>query len=65
MGMIHSVDVARYMEVSKSCVCHAMALLQESGFLIMDEDHFLHLIEQGCKGAERIYGGIDFLQHGL
>ena len=31
----------------------------------MDEDHFLHLIEQGCKGAERIYGGIDFLQHGL
>ena len=55
MGMVRSVDVARHMEVSKPSVCHAVAVLQEGGFLIMDEDHFLHLTEQGRKIAEKIY----------
>ena len=27
-GMVRSVDVARYMEVSKPSVCHAVATLQ-------------------------------------
>ena len=55
MGMVRSVDVARHMDVSKPSVCHAVAVLQEGGFLIMDEDHFLHLTEQGRKIAEKIY----------
>ena len=55
MGMVRSVDVARYMEVSKPSVCHAVAVLQEGGFLIMDEDHFLHLTEAGKEIAEKIY----------
>jgi len=54
-AMVRSVDVARHMEVSKPSVCHAVAVLQESGFLSMDEDHFLHLTEQGHKVAETIY----------
>lgn len=55
LGMVRSVDVARHMEVSKPSVCHAVAVLQEGGFLIMDKDHFLHLTEQGDKVAEKIY----------
>ena len=54
-GMVRSVDVARYMEVSKPSVCHAVAVLQEGGFLIMDEDHFLHLTKPGRIIAEKIY----------
>lgn len=45
-GMVRSVDVARYMEVSKPSVCHAVANLRNGGFLIMDEEHFLHLTKK-------------------
>ena len=54
-GMVRSVDVARHMEVSKPSVCHAVATLREGGFLMMDEDHFLHLTDVGREVAERIY----------
>ena len=55
MGMVRSVDVARHMDVSKPSVCHAVAVLQEGGFLAVDGDHFLHLTEQGRIIAEKIY----------
>ena len=55
LGMVRSVDVARHMEVSKPSVCHAVASLRDGGFLIMDEDHFLHLTDVGREVAERIY----------
>ena len=55
LGMVRSVDVARHMEVSKPSVCHAVATLRDGGFLMMDEDHFLHLTDVGRKVAERIY----------
>ena len=54
-GMVHSVDVARHMKVSKPSVCHAVATLRDGGFLTMDEDHFLHLTDVGRKIAEEIY----------
>ena len=54
-GMVRSVDVARYMEVSKPSVCHAVATLRDGGFLMMDEDHFLHLTDVGREVAERTY----------
>ena len=55
MGMVRSVDVARHMDVSKPSVCHAVAVLQEGGFLAVDGDHYLHLTEQGRIIAEKIY----------
>ena len=55
LGMVRSVDVARHMGVSKPSVCHAVAVLQEGGFLAMDGDHFLHLTERGRIIAEKIY----------
>ena len=54
-GMVRSVDVARYMEVSKPSVCHAVATLRDGGFLMMDEDHFLHLTDVGREVAKKIY----------
>ena len=54
-GMVHSVDLARHMEESKPSVCHAVATLRDGGFLMMDEDHFLHLTDVGREVAERIY----------
>ena len=54
-GMVRSVDVARYLDVSKPSVCHAVATLRDGGFLTMDSDYFLHLTDVGRKVAEQIY----------
>lgn len=54
-GMVRSVDVARYMSVSKPSVCRAVAVLRDGGFLKMDEEHFLYLTDEGRKIAEEIY----------
>lgn len=54
-GMVRSVDVARYMSVSKPSVCRAVAVLRDGGFLRVDEDHFLYLTDEGRKIAEEIY----------
>ena len=35
-GMVHSVDVARHMEVSKPSVCHTVATLRDGGFLTQE-----------------------------
>ena len=55
LSIVRSVDVARHMEVTKPSVCHAVATLRDGGFLMMDEDHFLHLTDVGREVAERIY----------
>ena len=55
LGMVRSVDVARYMDVSKPSVCVAVNTLKEGGFLTMDENHFLHLTDVGCEVVEKIY----------
>ena len=53
--MVRSVDVARHLEVTKPSVCHAVATLRDGGFLMMDEDHFLHLTDVGREVAKKIY----------
>ena len=53
-GMVRSVDVARYMSVSKPSVCRAVAVLRDGGFLEMDEDHFLYLTETAEADACRL-----------
>ena len=55
LSIVRSVDVARHMEVTKPSVCHAVAILRDGGFLMMDEDHFLHLTDVGREVAEKIY----------
>lgn len=55
MGEVRSVDVARYVGVSKPSVCRAVNVLKEGGFLTIDVDHFLYLTNQGKTVAEKIY----------
>ena len=55
LGMVRSVDVARYMEVSKPSVCYAVVTLREGGFLTTDKNHYLHLTDLGQEVAEKIY----------
>lgn len=38
-GMVRSIDVAEQMGVSKSSVSHAVKLLREGGFIVMDCRH--------------------------
>ena len=54
-GTVRSVDVARYLEVSKPSVCHAVSTLRDGGFLTMDEDYSLHLTDVGRDVAEQTY----------
>ena len=55
LSIVRSVDVARHMEVTKPSVCPAVAPLRDGGFLMMDEDHVLHLTDVGREVAEKIY----------
>lgn len=54
-GMVRSIDLARHMGYSKPSISHAVKILQEGGFLTMDEDNYLHLTDIGSEVAERIY----------
>lgn len=54
-GFVRSVDVAEYMDVSKSSVSHTVKLLCEGGFLVMAEDYALHLTDAGREIAEKLY----------
>ena len=54
-GMVRSVDLARHMGFSKPSISHAVGVLKNGGFLIVDEDGYLHLTEDGREVAEKIY----------
>lgn len=54
-GMVRSIDLARHMGYAKPSISHAVKILQEGGFLFMDEDSYLHLTDVGREVAERIY----------
>ena len=65
LGMVRSVDVARYMEVSKPSVCYAVGTLREGGFLTTDENHYIHLTDLGRDVTEKFTNAIAFLQSTL
>ena len=54
-GTVRSIDVAEQMGVSKPSVSHAVKLLREGGFIVMDDDYTLHLTDLGCEIAEKLY----------
>ena len=54
-GVVRSVDLARHMGFSKPSISHAVGVLKNGGFLIVDDDGFLHLTAIGQEVAEKIY----------
>lgn len=54
-GVVHSVDIAEELNYTKASVSVAMKKLRENGYIRMEKDGRLVLLEPGLKIAERIY----------
>ncbi len=54
-GVAHSVDIADHLHYSKASVSVAMKKLRENGYISMEKDGSLKLLEPGREIAERIY----------
>ena len=52
---VRSIDVAEHMGYSKPSVSRAMGLLKQGGYVIVDEDGFLVLTEEGRNMAQKIF----------
>ena len=52
---VRSIDVAEHMGYSKPSVSRAVGLLKQGGYLVVDEDGFLSLTNQGLAVAEKIF----------
>lgn len=52
---VRSIDVAEALNYSRPSVSRAVGLLKKDGYLLMDEEGFLTLTEEGRGLAERIY----------
>lgn len=53
-GNVHSVDIADLLGFSKASVSVAMKKLRQNGYIKMDRDGEIHLLEPGRKIAEDI-----------
>lgn len=54
-GFCRSIDVAEQLGVTKPSVSYATKRLRESGYISMDKDGFISLLEPGMEIAGRIY----------
>lgn len=54
-GYVRSVDIAAGLGVTKPSVSHAMKLLRENNYIIMESDGYITLTEAGSQIAERMY----------
>ena len=60
-GLVHSIDVAQYLNYSKPSVSRAVSLLKAEGYLTMAKDGRLELTETGVSVAHNIYERHRFL----
>ena len=52
---VRSIDIVNELEFSKPSVSVAMKNLRENGYILMDQDGYITLTEQGRQIAEMIY----------
>lgn len=52
---VRSIDIAEAMGYSKPSISRAVGLLKKDGYLLVDQDGFLQLTEQGTAVAEKIF----------
>lgn len=55
MPHVRSIDVCEEMGYSKPSVSRAMSILRNNGYVIMDDNGYLHLTEAGMEVATKIY----------
>lgn len=54
-GYARSIDIATELGVTKPSVSHAMKLLRENQYIVMESDGAITLTESGFEIAERMY----------
>lgn len=54
-GMVRSIDIANELDFSKPSISVAMKNLRENGYIEMDKDGHITLLEAGLEIAERMY----------
>ncbi len=54
-GYVRSIDVVHELNVTKPSVSVAMKKLRENGYISMDMDGHIALLEKGTEVADRIY----------
>lgn len=54
-GCARSVELARHLNVTRPSVSVAVHILEKKGYLVIDDNKFLRLTDEGRKIAERIY----------
>mgnify|MGYP000862497207 CR=1 FL=1 len=54
-GYVRSVDIATELGVTRPSVSHAMKLLRENNYIVMDSSGLIKLTETGAEIAERMY----------
>ena len=54
-GSVRSIDIVNELEFSKPSVSVAMNNLRENGYIKMDEDGYISLLDKGREIAEKIY----------
>ena len=52
---VRAIDVGEYMGYSKPSVSRAMGLLKSGGYIRVDENGYITLLEPGREVAEKIY----------
>ncbi len=54
-GTVRSIDIANELEYSKPSVSIAMKNLRENGYIDVDSNGYITLLESGLKIAEKMY----------
>ncbi len=54
-GQVRSIDIANELNFSKPSISNAMKQFRENGYIIVDEDGYITLTENGHKIAENVY----------
>ncbi len=54
-GMVRSIDIANELDYSKPSISVAMKNLRENGYIEVDKDGHITLLDKGLEIAERMY----------
>ena len=54
-GLVRSIDIAAELEFSKPSVSVAMKNLRENGYIEVDKEGYISLLDKGREIAEKIY----------